>query len=42
MAAARALVKHTKLPAREVAIEAMRIAGEICIYSNTNIVVEEL
>src|SRR6266566_3910194 len=42
LAAARALMKHTKLSAREVATEAMLIAGEICIYSNSNIVVEEL
>src|SRR5437773_8639300 len=42
LAAARALIANTKLSAREVALEAMRIAGEICIYSNTNIVVEEL
>lgn len=42
LAAARALVKHTDLSAREIAVEALRIAGEICIYSNQNIVVEEL
>src|SRR5213594_5093181 len=42
LAAARALITHTQLSAREIAAEAMRIAGEICIYSNTNIVVEEL
>ncbi len=42
LAAARALVKHTELSARDVAVEALRIAGEICIYSNQNIVVEEL
>ena len=42
LAAARALITHTQLSAREIAMEAMRIAGEICIYSNTNIVVEEL
>ncbi len=42
LAAARALVANTKLPAREIALEAMRIAGEICIYSNANIVIEEL
>ena len=42
LAAARALIKHTDLSAREVAVEALRIAGEICIYSNQNIVVEEL
>jgi ATP-dependent HslUV protease subunit HslV len=42
LAAARALMKHTELSAREVAVEALTIAGEICIYSNENIVVEEL
>jgi len=42
LAAARALIAHTQMSAREVAVEAMRIAGEICIYSNSNIVVEEL
>jgi ATP-dependent HslUV protease subunit HslV len=42
LAAARALVAHTKLSAREIALEAMKIAGDICIYSNANIVVEEL
>jgi ATP-dependent HslUV protease subunit HslV len=42
LAAARALLAHTQLPARDVALEAMRIAGDICIYSNANIVIEEL
>ncbi|HEY3581084.1 MAG TPA: ATP-dependent protease subunit HslV [Pyrinomonadaceae bacterium] len=42
LAAARALIKHTDLSAKDIAVEAMRIAGEICIYSNQNIVVEEL
>jgi len=42
LAAARALIAHTNMSAREVATEAMRIAGEICIYSNSNIIVEEL
>ena len=42
LAAARALIKHTNLPAREVATEAMKIASEICIYTNSDIVVEEL
>ena len=42
LAAARALMKNTEMSARDVATEAMRIAGEICIYSNTNIIVEEL
>ncbi len=42
LAAARALLKHTKMSAREIAVEALGISGEICIYSNQNIVVEEL
>ncbi len=42
LAAARALIKNTEMSAREIATEAMRIAGEICIYSNANVVVEEL
>ena len=42
LAAARALMKHTELTAREIAEESLRIAGEICIYTNSEIVVEEL
>lgn len=42
LAAARALLKHTQLSAAEIAREGLGIAGEICIYSNQNIVVEEL
>src|ERR1044072_7317055 len=42
LAAARALVANTEMSAREIAAEAMRIAGEICIYSNSNVIVEEL
>lgn len=42
MAAARALMKHTELSAKEIAEEALKIAGEICIYTNTNIIIEEL
>ena len=42
LAAARALIKHTELTAREIAEEALRIASEICIYTNSDIVVEEL
>ena len=41
-AAARALVKHADLSAAEIVRTALEIAGEICIYSNTNIMVEEL
>ena len=42
LSAARALIRHTPLTARQVAEEALSIAGEICIYTNQNIVVEEL
>jgi ATP-dependent HslUV protease, peptidase subunit HslV len=42
LAAARALMANTELGAREIALEAMRIAGEICIYTNTQVIVEEL
>ncbi|HEX6124027.1 MAG TPA: ATP-dependent protease subunit HslV, partial [Pyrinomonadaceae bacterium] len=42
LSAARALVKNTNLSAREIAEESMRIASEICIYTNSNIIVEEL
>jgi ATP-dependent HslUV protease subunit HslV len=42
LAAARALLKNTSLTAKEIAVESLQIAGEICIYSNQNIVVEEL
>ncbi len=41
-AAARALVQHSPLDARAVAEAAMRIAGEICIYTNGHLTVEEL
>ena len=42
LAAARALAKHSKLSAKEIAQEAMRIASEICIYTNGNFTIEEL
>jgi ATP-dependent protease HslVU, peptidase subunit len=42
LAAARALMKHTDLSAREIAEDSLRIAGEICIYTNSEIVLEEL
>ena len=42
LSAARALAAHTQLSAREIATAAMRIAAEICIYTNSNIIVEEL
>jgi ATP-dependent HslUV protease subunit HslV len=42
VAAARALSRHSSLEARVIAQEAMAIAADICIYTNANIVVEEL
>jgi len=42
VAAARALVSHTELSAREVVAESMRIAAEICIYTNEYLTIEEL
>jgi ATP-dependent HslUV protease subunit HslV len=42
LAAARALLKHTTLPAAEIVRESLRIAGEIDIYTNGNLTVEEL
>jgi len=42
LAAARALLKHSKLTAKEIAQEAMRIASEICIFTNANFSIEEL
>jgi ATP-dependent HslUV protease subunit HslV len=42
LSAARALAKHTKLGAKEIAQEAMRIASEICIYTNDKFTLEEL
>ena len=41
-AAARALMENTDLSAREIAEKAMKIAGEICIYTNDRITIEEL
>lgn len=42
LAAARVLVKHTKLDARVIAEEAMRVAAGICVYTNDQLTFEEL
>jgi ATP-dependent HslUV protease subunit HslV len=42
MAAARTLLKHTGLSAEEVVKEALAVAGDICVYTNQNAVVETL
>ena len=41
-AAAKALVDHTTMSAREIASESMKIAANICIYTNEQITIEEL
>lgn len=41
VAAARALTRHAEMPAAEIVRESLQIAGEIDIYTNNNIVVEE-
>ena len=42
LAAARALARHTQLPCEEIAREALRLAAEICIYTNDQITVKTL
>jgi ATP-dependent HslUV protease subunit HslV len=42
LAAARVLARHSALGAREIAEEAMRTAADICVYTNDNLVVEEI
>jgi ATP-dependent HslUV protease, peptidase subunit HslV len=42
LAAAKALAANTDLTARVIAERAMAIAGEICIYTNNTITIEEL
>ncbi len=42
MAAARALMENTEMSAKEIAQESMRIAGDICIYTNSDVTLEEL
>jgi ATP-dependent HslUV protease subunit HslV len=42
LAAARAMIETTQLGPREIAERALKIAGDICIYTNSNITIEEL
>jgi ATP-dependent HslUV protease subunit HslV len=42
LAAAKAMVSHTDLPARTIVEEALRIAAQICVYTNDSIVSDEL
>ncbi|MBF0416291.1 MAG: ATP-dependent protease subunit HslV [Magnetococcales bacterium] len=40
--AARALLGHTQLSARQITEESLKIAASLCVYTNTNLVIEEL
>ena len=42
LAAARALVRETDLPAAEIARKALTIASELCVFTNDSITVEEI
>ncbi len=42
LSAAKALIRNTDLSAREIALKSMEIAADICIFTNTNFVVEEV
>jgi len=42
LSAARALFEHTKMGAKEIAKQAMKIAGEICIFTNNSLTIEEV
>lgn len=42
LSAAKALMKNTKMSAKEIVEEAMKIAAEICIYTNDNIILKEI
>lgn len=42
LAAARALARHTDMPAREIAQTCLQLAAEICVYTNTQITVDEI
>ena len=42
LAAARALCTHSSLSARDVAVESLKVAADICVFTNANVVVEEL
>lgn len=41
LSAARALIRNTDMSAREIAVEAMKVASELCIFTNGNVTIEE-
>lgn len=40
--AARALIENTQLSARDIVMKSLKIAGDICVYTNHNVTIEEL
>lgn len=42
LAAARALIGETNLPAKDIAYKSLKIASELCVYTNDHIIVEEV
>lgn len=42
LAAGRALAAHSELDAKEIAREAMKVAGDLCVFTNHNLILEEL
>ena len=42
LSAAKALLKNTNLSAREIALKSMEIASDICVFTNTNYIIEEV
>ena len=42
LSAAKALIKHTSLNSKEIAIESLNIAADVCIYTNHTIITEEI
>lgn len=42
LSAARALVENTELSAREIVEKSLKIAGDVCVFTNTNFTIEEL
>ena len=42
LSAARALIRNTQMSAREIAVESMKVASEICVFTNGNLTVQEV
>jgi len=42
LSAAKALINHTKMTAKDIVLESVKIAADICIYTNRNILIEEI